>query len=128
MSAHKANMQAVLVSQPAINQNQVVEELAMFGANGAPIGLAPFVSVTTDTAAATAAKTTTSVEPSANTLVFIKFTAGNTVVPTIQFSGGVVRTVWLGGAAPTAAKHTVAANGVVGYWFDGTILHQLGSM
>jgi hypothetical protein len=130
MSVHKANVQAVLVSQPSINQNQILEEHAFFDSKGQPIILAATYSVTTTDAATATAKTTTSVEPPANSYVMVKYAAtnGNTVVHTLAFSGGTARTIYLGGAAPGAGKHTVAQNGIVGYWFDGTILHQLGSM
>ena len=130
MSVHKANMQAVLVSQPSINQNQAVEELAVFASNGVPVILAPTTTVTTSDAAATTAKTTASGEPPANSYVIVKYagTGGNSVAHTLAFAGGTARTIYLGGAAPAAGKHTVAQNGIIAYWFDGTILHQLGSM
>jgi hypothetical protein len=130
MSVHKANIQAVLVSQPAINQNQIVEEHAFFDSKGVAVNLAPTYTVTTTDTGATVAKTTSSTEPPANCYVAVKYagTNGNTVVSTLTFSGGTARTIHLGGAAPTALKHTVAQNGVIVYWFDGTILNQLGSM
>lgn len=128
MSANKANIQAVIVSQPVLNPNQNLEEHAFFGSNGAPISLAPFAAATTADIITATNKTIAATEPQANTFVFIKYTAGNSVVHTIQYTGATAKTVYLGGAAPTAAKHTVAANGVVGYWFDGTYFHMLGSM
>ena len=128
MSGNKVNRQAVFAAQTTLNPNQAIDEVAMFSSNGQPISLAPFINAITDTVAATAAKTTTTTEPAANTLVFLKFTGGNTVPPTVAFAGGTARTVWLGGAPAIGSKHTVSANGVLGFWFDGTILHQLGSM
>lgn len=136
MSANKANIQAVIVTQP-FNPNQAIEEHAFFNASGSPITFVttPTIGTVSPTYTATTAdiitavnKTFTVVEPAANTIVFVKYTAGNSVAHTLQFSGGVVRNIQLGGAAVTAAKHTVAANGVVGYWFDGTIFHMFGSM
>ena len=75
----------------------------------------------------TAAKTTTTAEPEANTIVFIKFTNGNSAeTPTVNFNGAGARAIKLGGTASTAAKCTIAANGIAGFFFDGTTLHQLG--
>lgn len=129
MSLHKVNTQVTAVTQ-SLNSNQVVEEIAFFGSNGVPVIMAPTTTVTTNDAAATAAKTTTSAEPPANSYVAVKYagTGGNSVAHTLAFAGGTARTIWLGGAPATAAKHTTAINGVIVYWFDGTILHQLGSM
>jgi len=85
--------------------------------------------VTTATVIGTAAKTTTSDEPSANSIVPIKFTNGNSAASvTVAFNGGAARAVLLGGTAPTGAKLTVAAGGVVLFWFDGTNLHQFGTV
>jgi len=130
MSGNKVNRQAVFAAQTTLNPNQAIDEVAMFNSAGISITFPNFVSVTTNDAGATVAKTTTSTEPPANSFVFVKYagTNGNTVASTLTFSGGVARTVWLGGTPPTALKHTVTQNGIVGYWFDGTILHQLGSM
>lgn len=129
MSVHKANTQVTAVTQ-SLNSSQVVEELAFFGSNGVPVVMAPTTTVTTTDAAAVTAKTTTSAEPPANSYVVVKYagTGGNSVAHTLAFAGGTARTIWLGGAAPAAGKHTTAINGVITYWFDGTILHQLGSM
>ena len=86
-----------------------------------------FPAVVTATAIATAAKTTTSAEPAANTIVVIKFTNGNSAAaPTVAFNGGTARAIQLGGATPSGAEITIAANGVAMFWFDGTILHQFG--
>lgn len=87
------------------------------------------VSVTTGTAIGTAAKTTTSDEPADNTIVAVKFTNGNSAeTPSLAFNGGTARAMKLGGTASAAAKLTVAANGVVLFFFDGTVLHQLGTV
>jgi hypothetical protein len=81
----------------------------------------------TATAIGTAAKTTTSPEPVANSIVPIKFTNGNSAAsPTIAFNGGTARAIQLGGTASAAIEITVAANGVALFLFDGTVLHQLG--
>ena len=128
MSGNKVNRQAMYAAQPTLDPNRAIDEVAMFGANGQPISIPPYISVSTNDLITTVAKTTTTAEPAANTLVFVKYVQGNSVVSTLTFSGGVARSIYLGGAAPTAAKHTVAANGIVGFWFDGTILHMLGSM
>lgn len=130
MSANKANVQAVLVTQPSINPNQVLEEHAFFDAKGVSVTLPPTYSVTTNDVGTLPAKTTTSTEPPANSYIAVKYagTGGNSVAHTLAFAGGTPRTIWLGGAAPAAGKHTTAINGIIVYWFDGTILHQLGSM
>jgi len=130
MSGNKTNVQAIIVSQPSLNAHQTIQEHAFFDSKGQPIILAATYSVTTTDAATATAKTTTSVEPPANSYVMVKYagTNGNTVAHTLTFNGGTARTIYLGGAAPGAGKHTAAQNGVIGYWFDGTILHQLGSM
>lgn len=130
MSGNKANIQAVIVSQATLNPNQALEEHAFFDAKGVNVNLPPTYPVTTTDAAASPAKTTTSTEPPANSYVAVKYagTGGNNIAHTLTFAGGTPRTIWLGGAAPAAGKHTTAINGVIVYWFDGTILHQLGSM
>lgn len=120
--------------QSAVDPHANVGNLALFDVAGAPIDLTPqtganlaFAPVTTATAIGTAAKTTTSPEPAANTLVPIKFTNGNSVAaPTVAFNGGAARAVQLGGATPAAGEITLSANGVALFWFDGTVLHQIG--
>lgn len=83
--------------------------------------------VTTATAIGTAAKTTATAEPAAGTIVAVIFTNGNSAeTPTLAFNGGAARVMKLGGTASAAAKLTVAATGVALFYFDGTILHQLG--
>lgn len=118
-----------VVPVATIDQNVDVEEVALFNAAGAPVDLnAPvFSPITTATAIGTAAKTTTSPEPAANTLVVIKFTNGNSAAsPTVAFNGGAARNILLAGAAPTGAESAIAANGIGLYFFDGTALHQAG--
>ena len=126
--ANRVTSQAVLVSQAAATKNQELEKIALFNSDGTPAGLgsvaAPLV---TATAIGTAAKTTTSAEPLANSFVAIKYTNGNTAdSATVAFAGGSARAIKLGGTASTGAKHTLAANGVGVYFFDGTVLNQLG--
>jgi hypothetical protein len=123
---NKSNLQAIITAQPALNPNQSVEEFALFNADGTPYHL-PVYPVTTDTAIGTAGKTTTTPEPLADTIVPIKFTNGNSAAnPTVAFNGGSARSIYLNGVAVAAADITVAANGVVLCWFDGTRLHQFG--
>lgn len=121
--------QARVNTQATINEKQAVQELALFNADGTrqtgrDLAFAP---VTVATAIGTAAKTTTEDEPAANTIVPIKFTNGNSAeTPTVAFNGGTARAIKLGGTASAAAKFTLAANGVALFWFDGTVLHQMG--
>jgi len=129
MSDTKVNKQAVVTTQQVLDPNMFSEEIALFNPNGTPYTGAnvSFAPITTATAIATVAKTTTSPEPASNTLVPISFTNGNSAASvTVAFAGGAARAVRLGGAAPAAIVLTVAANGVVLFWFDGTILHQVG--
>lgn len=75
----------------------------------------------------TAAKTATAVEPAAGAMVLLKFTSGNSAAsPTVSFNGGAARAIQLGGSASAAIELTLAANGVALFWFDGTVLHQIG--
>lgn len=135
--------QAVLVSQSELSTEQGVENLALFYPDGSPVdftsdtvqgpqgdpGIGVVDQVTTATAIGTAAKTTTSVEPVAGSVVAVKFTNGNSAnSPTVAFNGGSARAIQLGGVASTGAKLTVAAGGVVPFFFDGTVLHQFGTV
>lgn len=87
-----------------------------------------FPLVTTATAIDTAAKTTTSDEPAANTLVPIKFTNGNSAdTPTVAFDGGDPIDIVYNGTAVDADDFTLAANAVVMFYFDGTDLHLLAA-
>ena len=126
MSGNKVTKQVNLVAQDAIKQSLVVEDTALFS-NGVPFTPVGVVSATTATAIGTAAKTTTTSEPAAGTLVALTLTNGNSAAsPTVAFNGGSARAVLLGGTAPGAAEATFAAGGVGFFWFDGTSLHQFG--
>src|SRR5689334_5333351 len=106
-----------------------IEDVALFNADGSIYTGrdTDFAAITVGTAIGTAAKTTTAAEPEANTIVPIKFTNGNSAeTPTVAFAGGSARAIKLGGTAIVAAKFTLAANGVALFWFDGTVLHQIG--
>lgn len=84
--------------------------------------------VTTGSAIGTVGKTTTSAEPNAGSIVPVLFTNGNSASsPTLAFDGGAARAIQLGGTASTGAKLAVAANGVALFYFDGTVLHQIGA-
>lgn len=126
---NKTITQAVISDKTSLDSNQTIEELALFNADGSPYTgrnavLAPVVVAG---AIGTAAKTTTDDEPSANTLVPIQFTNGNTAnSPTVAFNGGTARAIKLGGTAATGAKCTLAADGVALCFFDGTVLHLIG--
>ncbi len=115
------------------NQSMPVSDVVLVDASNNPLdvdaltGTTTFAPVTTATAIGTAAKTTTSPEPPANSLVLIKFTNGNSAAsPTVAFNGGTARNILLGGTAPLGAEATLAANGVGLFFFDGTALHQAG--
>lgn len=121
---------AVVIEGVAHNPSRMTERLALVAADGSSVFAGnnhKFAPITTATAIGTAAKTTTAAEPAANTIVPIKFTSGNTAAAvTVAFAGGSARVVHLAGATPTGAELTIAANGVALFWFDGTILHQMG--
>lgn len=123
-------IQFIVVEKSRLHRlHEDIEEIALFNADGSAYTGRDedYAPVTTATAIGTAGKTTTSPEPEANTFVPIKFTNGNSAeTPTVAFNGGSARAIQLGGTAVVAAKCTVAANGVVVCWFDGTVLHQLG--
>lgn len=97
------------------------------GATGAA-GTDPLSAVITVTGTISdAAKATTSAEPASGKIVPLKFTSGNSAASvTVAFDGGTPRAVNLGGAANSGAELTVATNGIAFFYFDGTILHQLG--
>lgn len=121
---------AVVIEGVAHNPHRMNERLALVAADGSSVFAGnnhKFTPITTATAIGTAAKTTTAAEPAANTIVPIKFTSGNSAAaPTVAFAGGSARAIHLGGSTPAAIEITVAANGVAMFWFDGTILHQIG--
>lgn len=124
----KRYTQATVASGTKVDSTTTTEEIQLFNPDGSvftPGGVSA-VAVTA-TAIGTAAKTTTAKEPPANSFVAIKYTNGNSSdSATVAFAGGSARPVKLGGTASTAAKHTLAANGVGVYFFDGTTLNQLG--
>lgn len=125
--------QARIVSQDSVNPSQAIETIAFFDEDGAPVSVRTDADelqgvVTTATVIGTAAKTTTSAEPAAGSIVPVKFTNGNSATsPTLAFAGGAARAMQLGGTASAAAKLAIAANGIALFYFDGTILHQVGA-
>lgn len=126
---NKTVVHAIVKSGITPKSNETREEIQLLNSDGSAFTgrNLSFAPITTGTAIGTAAKTTTSPEPAANTLVPIKFTNGNTAAsPTVAFNGGTARAIKLGGTASAAAEITVAANGIVFFFFDGTDLHQLG--
>lgn len=129
MNTNNVTRQAMVKPGSAIDSNKTVEKMDLFNPDGTPFTgrNLTYAPVVTDTAIGTAAKVTTSPEPAANTLVPIKFTNGNSAgSPTVAFNGGTARAIYLGGAAPAGAEATIAANGVGLFFFDGTVLHQIG--
>lgn len=123
----------LIVTEPSrlheLRKDYPIEEVALFNEDGTPYTGRDddFAPITVGTAIGTAGKTTSSPEPEANTIVPIKFTNGNSAeTPTVAFDGGSARAIKLGGTASAAAKFTLAANGVALFWFDGTVLHQMG--
>lgn len=126
----EATAQQIVVPLAEMSSDIGTSKVALFNPDGTP-----YVSndtgpvIVTATAIGTVAKTTTSALPVANTFVPVKFTNGNSASsPTIAFNGGSAIPILLGGVASSGAKMTVAAGGVVVYWFDGTSLHQLGTV
>jgi len=122
-----------VVESDTPDKHSVGQPVALFDESGSPLTVhqaietIPVTPVVVDTAIGTAAKTTTSDEPVANTLVAISFTNGNSAeTPTVAFNGGTARAIKLGGTASVAAKFTLAADGVALFFFDGTDLHQIG--
>ncbi len=125
----KTVKQAVVSTKTTLDSNQVIEEIALFNADGTVnTGRdAAFGAVTVAGLIGTAGKTSTSAEPAANTLVPMVFTSGNSAnSATVAFDGGTARAIKLGGTAATGAKFTLAAGGVALCWFDGTDLHLIG--
>ena len=123
--------QAVVSEQSSINSAQTAESIALFNADGTPYTgrNQAFAAVTTNTAIGTVGKTTTADEPAANTFVPVIFTNGNSAnSPTIAFNGGTARAIKLAGTASTGAKCAIAAGGLAVFFFDGTVLHQLGEL
>lgn len=133
MDTNQTVTQAIVTEQADFRPNQKVERFALFDTDGTPFEFpetgedVAYSVVTVGNAIGTAGKTTTSAEPAANTIVPIKFTNGNSAeTPTVAFNGGTARAVQLGGTASAAAKLTLAVNGVALFFFDGTVLHQIG--
>lgn len=122
--------QATVTAQARPTAGRGMQRLALFNPDGSVFGgqnLA-FAPVTVGNAIGTVGKTTTSAEPAANTFVAVIFTNGNSAnSPTIAFDGGSARAIKLGGTASTGAKCAIAAGGVGVFWFDGTVLHQVGA-
>jgi len=119
--------QAVVTESGSLDPNRATERLALFDSDGSPFNSTGLDAVTTGSAIGTTAKTTTADEPEANSLVAIVFTNGNSAeTPTINFNGAGARAIKLGGTASAAAKLTLAAGGVALFWFDGTVLNQIG--
>lgn len=118
--------QTTVVDQATPNPNLGMGLMAFFNEDGTPFG--GFIKqVTVGNAIGTAGKTTASDEPPAGSLVAVTFTNGNSAeTPTVNFNSAGARAIKLGGTASAAAKITVAAGGVVLFFFDGTVLHQLG--
>lgn len=125
--------QLIVSNKAAVDPNQKIEYVAMFTDAGAPVSpfsgeATIFTPITTGSAIGTVGKSTSAAEPAAGSLVAIKFTNGNSAeTPTLAFAGGTARAMKLGGTASAAAKLAVAANGVVLFFFDGTVLHQIGA-
>lgn len=110
-----------------MNAGLMTEEVAFFSASGASVvpGIVPVTAAGTIGATA---KTTTTPEPAAGTVLAITFTEGNTATtPTLAFNGGTARNFRVGGANSAAAKIVFSALGVGFFYFDGTYLHQFGS-
>lgn len=123
----KRYTQATVATGTTVDDTTTTEEIQLFNPDGTPFVPGHVTEVTTATAIGTAAKTTTSPEPPAGTLVAISYTNGNSAdSATVAFNGGSARSIKLGGTASTGAKHTLAAGGVGVYFFDGTTLNQLG--
>lgn len=127
-----ATRQFIVVEQARLHEGHPdfpIENVALFRSDGAIYTGRDedYAPITVGTAIGTAAKTTTSPEPEANTIVPIIFTNGNSAeTPTVAFNGGSARAIKLAGVASAAANFTLAAGGVALFWFDGTVLHQLG--
>ena len=132
-NSNAVTTQAVIVTdQAAVNHNQVVQRIAFFDEAGvirSDLGAdATAGPVVTGSAIGTVAKSTTAAEPSAGQIVHVKFTNGNSATsPTLAFAGGAARAMQLGGTASAAAKLVIAAGGIAQFYFDGTILHQIGT-
>jgi len=120
--------QVRLVPGTAQDSNRVMGTLYTFDEGGNPLSAGATDAVVTGSAVGTVGKSTSSDEPSEGSIVPVVFTNGNTAAsPTLAFNGGTARAMKLGGTASAAAKLAVAANGVALFYFDGTVLHQIGA-
>jgi hypothetical protein len=120
--------QLIVTDRPSIDPNQKVESVAMFAADGTSVSPFGTYSATTGSAVGTVGKSSSDPEPQPNTLIAVIFTNGNTAAsPTLAFDGGTARAMKLGGTASAAAKLAVASGGMALFWFDGTVLHQIGA-
>jgi hypothetical protein len=120
--------QVQLVPGTKIDAHQGVQRMAFYDASGNPASVGSQAPVVTTSAVGTVGKATTSPEPAANSIVAVKFNNGNSATsPTLAFNGGTARAMQLGGTAVTAAKLAVASNGIALFFFDGTVLHQVGA-
>ena len=126
MAGNKTTKQIIVTGQKTLVPSLIAEDCAFFTPSGQQ--LTPgVITATTATAVGTAAKTTTTALPPANSLVAVSFTAGNTAAsPTLNFNGAGAVNILLGGSAPSAAEITLSANGVAMFFYDGTSLHQIG--
>jgi hypothetical protein len=126
MAGNKVTKQIIVTGQKNLVSSLIAEDCAFFTPSGQQ--LTPgVITATTATAVGTAAKTTTTALPPANSLVAVSFTAGNTAAsPTLNFNGAGAVTILLGGSAPSSAEITLSANGVAMFFYDGTNLHQIG--
>lgn len=128
---NKAITQFDVRQLPVSDPNKTMQHASFHNVDGTPwTGLNhTFMPSVTASAIGTVGKSVTTAEPAANTIVPIKFTNGNTAsAVTVAFAGGTARAIQLGGVAIAGAKLTVAANGIVLFFFDGTVLHQLGTV
>ena len=85
--------------------------------------------LTTATAAATAAKVITSAyQPVAGDLVRVVFTSGNSAsTATLNVNGTGAKNIRIANASATNVATTTAAGGMMFFYFDGTYYHLLGS-
>jgi hypothetical protein len=126
----RVQKQGIVKTRASLDANQASEEIVLFNEDGTPYDAdnQTYGVITSGSAIGTVGKTTSAAEPAANTIVLVKFTNGNSATsPTLAFGGGSARAMQLGGTASAAAKLAVAAGGIVAFFFDGTVLHQLGT-
>lgn len=127
---HQMVNQTVVTKQDKLNPAQMTEKSSFFNEDGTPFTGDDWTTtpIVVATAAGTAAKTTSSPEPRVGSTIPIKFSGGQSASsPTVSFAGGTARAIHVGGVASAGAKLAIAADGIALFYFDGTILHQLGS-